>query len=101
MLKALSLVCLKVDPSIWILTTPGAREGEVRTIGVVGAHIDDFLMVGDENNSRRCQIALIPLGGTSFDSLWRDDVTRSSWSLASQSGGILRGHHPSCGRWQR
>ena len=43
---------LKVDPSIWILTILGARESEVRTIGVVGTHIDDFLRVGNENNSR-------------------------------------------------
>ena len=38
------------DPSVWIFSRGG------RSIGVVGTHVDDFIITGDENNSEWARI---------------------------------------------
>lgn len=49
-LEGLKMERLKTEPCLWRLR--GQVRGELRTIGLVGAHVDDFIMVGDETDHR-------------------------------------------------
>ena len=52
-LTRLQLHRLHVDPSIWILKTQDDA-GRVQVHGAVGAHVDDFLLMGDEDSKVWC-----------------------------------------------
>eukprot|EP00435_Cladocopium_sp_Y103_P003900 s7331_g1.t1 len=40
------------EPCIWRLRALNANTGRQETIGLVAAHVDDFLLLGDESNSK-------------------------------------------------
>jgi len=48
-LSRLGLSRLKTDPSIWILKTKD-EQGRVTVHGAVGAHVDDFLLIGGQHD---------------------------------------------------
>ena len=49
-LDRLGLERLQTEPCIWRLRAPNPSSQELRTIGVVGAHVDDFLLCGNEDH---------------------------------------------------
>ena len=51
-LRHLGLQRLHVDPSIWVLKTHNEQTGKMEVLGAVGAHVDDFLLMGDEDSPR-------------------------------------------------
>eukprot|EP00435_Cladocopium_sp_Y103_P024092 s1073_g5.t2 len=53
-LQKLKLTRLKIDPAIWVLKELDAATGKMVVYGAVGAHVDDFLMIGDEKSKRWC-----------------------------------------------
>ena len=48
-LQGLHLQRLKTDPSIWVLKTED-EHGKIQVHGAVGSHVDDFLLIGSEEN---------------------------------------------------
>ena len=54
-LQRLHLHRLHVDPSIWVLRYQNEITGKMEVCGVVGSHVDDFILMGDEDNQRWCQ----------------------------------------------
>ena len=46
---------LKSEPCIWRLRALNPLTGRQETIGVVAAHVDDFLILGDESNAKWCK----------------------------------------------
>ena len=53
-LQGFKLSRLKVDPAIWVLKEKNAVTGKMEVFGAVGAHVDNFLMLGDEGDQRWC-----------------------------------------------
>ena len=49
-LNKLKLSRLQTEPCIWRLRAPDPQTQELRTIGLVGVHVDDFLLCGDEKH---------------------------------------------------
>ena len=53
-LQGFKLSRLKVDPAIWVLKEKDAITGKTVVYGAIGAHVDDFLMIGDEKSQQWC-----------------------------------------------
>ena len=53
-IQRLGLHRCHVDPSIWVLRTSDETTGKWEVHGAVGAHVDDFLLMGDENSKPWC-----------------------------------------------
>ena len=51
-LKKLNMERLTTEPCLWRLTTHDPQQQMMITIGLVGAHVDDFLMTGDESHPK-------------------------------------------------
>ena len=49
-LNKLKLSRLQTEPCIWRLRAPDPQTQDLRTIGLVGVHVDDFLLCGDEKH---------------------------------------------------
>ena len=101
-LKDLGLKRLKSDPSIWILTK-ATTSGTSTTIGAVGAHVDDFLLVGDERDPQWVSFleafhertaSMESLGMRSSPSLWSQHGAEHSWTLAPHPRSFLPGNQP-------
>eukprot|EP00435_Cladocopium_sp_Y103_P068725 s815_g32.t1 len=82
-LERLKLRRLKTDPCVWQYVVE--EDGKPKTLGMIGSHVDDFLMTGYESDPRWIDppravprgYALESLGGTTFDSLWCPTTTVS------------------------
>lgn len=87
-LEKLKMERLQTEPCLWRLRA--IVNGQMRTIGLVGAHVDDFLMVGDETDSR----------WTKFLDEFHQSMRWSPWEVAPMNHCGIQMEQFSDGSWK-
>ena len=87
-LEKLKMERLQTEPCLWRLRA--IVNGQMRTIGLVGAHVDDFLMVGDETDSR----------WTKFLDDFHQSMRWSPWEVAPMNHCGIQMEQFSDGSWK-
>ena len=93
--RGLGLHRLHVDPSIWVLRTYNDLTKKMEVHGMVGSHVDDFLLMGNEDSRPWID----------FIQAFHASLTWSPWECPPMRKGLGRFHNPSSvkasTKWQR
>ena len=89
-LAKLGLHRLHVDPSIWVLRERDEVTGKWHVHGAVGAHVDDFLLMGDESARKWVEFlekfhkSLTWSPPMSHCGIWMDQDAHGTWHLGQE-----------------